>query len=273
MPNWSPPEPGFIGVFDSGIGGLSVLRALRARMPAQRYAYVADSAHAPYGERGDDYVIQRTMLLTQWLVDQGAALVVNACNTATAAAAKLQRQTWPAVPLVAIEPAIKPAAQLSRRGKVSVMATRGTLQSGKFALLLSSVQTQYPQVEFQLLPCDGLAEAIERQSEIPDRDAVLRCSEAPIRRIHAHGSDVVVLGCTHYPLVQDWLAEQLPVETIWIDPAPSVALQAERQLATIGADAPDAPRLQLFTTGLGRPLQAAASRWLAEDLPVQTIRL
>jgi glutamate racemase len=273
MPAWGSVEPGFIGVFDSGIGGLSVLRALRARLPAQRYVYVADSAHAPYGERGDAYVIQRTMLLTRWLVEQGASLVVNACNTATAAAAKLQRQTWPTVPLVAIEPAIKPAAQLSHSAKVSVMATRGTLQSEKFASLLSGVQAQCPQVSFQLLPCDGLAEAIERQSEIPDREAILRCSEGPIQRILSHGSDVVVLGCTHYPLVQDWLAEQLPVDTNWVDPAPSVAQQAERQMATIAAQTARASSLQLFTTGHARLLQAAARRWLAEDLLVQTIQL
>jgi glutamate racemase len=260
-----------IGVFDSGIGGLSVLRALRAQLPNEHFVYVADSAYAPYGERGDAYVIERSRVLTDWLVTRGAKLVVNACNTATAAAARVLREAHPNVPLVGIEPAIKPAAKLTQNGKVSVLATRGTLASDKFTLLLANIQSQYPLVDFQILPCDGLAEAIEFQSPgsaEADRERVLQMSQAPAQAVHWHGADVVVLGCTHYPLVADWLATQLPSGVTLLDPAPAVALQVERQLAQLGLSNAGQGGLELFTTGEPQALQAAAHRWLGQTLAV-----
>jgi glutamate racemase len=257
-----------IGVFDSGIGGLSVLRALRAQLPNEHFVYVADSAYAPYGERGDAYVIERSRVLTDWLVDRGAKLVVNACNTATAAAARVLREAHPNVPLVGIEPAIKPAAKLTQNGKVSVLATRGTLTSDKFTLLLANIQSQYPQVNFQILPCDGLAEAIELQSTGDDRERVLQMSQAPAQAVHWHGADVVVLGCTHYPLVADWLATQLPSGITLLDPAPAVAQQVERQLTLLGLSSQGQGGLELFTTGEPQALQAAAHRWLGQSLAV-----
>ena len=253
-----------IGVFDSGIGGLSVLRALRAQLPNEHFVYVADSAYAPYGERGDAYVIERSRVLTNWLVGRGAKLVVNACNTATAAAARVLREVHPNVPLVGIEPAIKPAAKLTQNSKVSVMATRGTLMSNKFTLLLANIQSQYPQVDFQILPCDGLAEAIELQSLGDDRERVLKMSRSPTEAVVSHGADVVVLGCTHYPLVADWLATQLPSGITLLDPAPAVALQVERQLSQLGLSNAGQGALELFTTGEPLALEAAAQRWLGQ---------
>jgi len=190
-----------IGVFDSGIGGHSVLRALRARLPGEQFTYVADTEHAPYGERDESFVAGRSLAITHDLVDtQGAKLVVVACNTATAAAIHLLRDAYPDIPFVGVEPPLKPAAGITRTKKVGVMATRGTLASSKFGSLLGSLQGGG--VEFILQPCDGLASAIERD----DAAAVRGLCERYVGAILAAGNvDTLVLGCTHYALVQDVL--------------------------------------------------------------------
>ena len=141
-----------IGVFDSGIGGLSILQALRAELPAEDFVYVADSGHAPYGERDAAHVIGHSQAITRHLLAQHhiKALVV-ACNTATAAAIHLLRQQYPYLPIVGVEPALKPAAQLSQTRRVGVMATRGTLESAKFRVLLDALQGQ---ADFILQPCE-----------------------------------------------------------------------------------------------------------------------
>ena len=150
-----------IGVFDSGIGGLSVLRALRAELPYEDFVYFADTGHAPYGERDDAHVIARSReISTQLLTEHRIKALVIACNTATAAAVHLLRAEHPELPVIGVEPALKPAAGLTRTGRIGVMATRGTLGSTKFATLLASLSGL---AEFMLQPCDGLADAIERQ--------------------------------------------------------------------------------------------------------------
>src|SRR3954464_1946743 len=131
-----------IGVFDSGIGGLSVLRALRVELPHAEFKYIADTAHAPYGERDESFVAERSRVITRELVDEhGAELVVVACNTATAAAIHLLREEFPAIPFVGVEPPIKPAIAVTRTKNVGVMATRGTLASAKFKSLLASLDS------------------------------------------------------------------------------------------------------------------------------------
>ncbi|MEY3215699.1 MAG: Glutamate racemase, partial [Pseudomonadota bacterium] len=194
-----------IGVFDSGIGGLSVLQALQSALPHEHFVYMADNAHAPYGEKTDLYVRQRTHAITRYLLahHQIKALVV-ACNTATAAAIHELRAQHPQLPLVGVEPALKPAVALSQTGHIGVIATRGTVASDKFARLLDSVQGQ---ARFTVQACNGLALAIE-QSTLPLQatPAQERITELLAQYTSAMGSfgtgpgqmDTLVLGCTHY---------------------------------------------------------------------------
>lgn len=289
-----PSSP--IGVFDSGVGGLSVLRALLATMPHERFVYLADSGNAPYGERGDAYVAARTHAITQYLCEQHhiKALVV-ACNTATAAAIHEVRSTRPALPLVGLEPAIKPALAATRTGRVGVIGTRGTLTSAKFNKLMASLAGQ---AEFVVQPCDGLAHAIERsvarpslpvsQSADPTTETGALCA----RYVQAMGSfgtkpgqiDTLVLGCTHYIFVAQELRALVGPGVQFIETGEPVARQTQRLLETAGLlrtleDAPGAAlpaspeamqRVLLLTTGPVPMLQAAAQRWL--DLPASCCR-
>lgn len=211
-----------IGVFDSGIGGLSVLAALREALPGAPLRYVADSANAPYGERSPDFVRARSLAIAQELVEAGAALLVIACNTATALAAASVRERFPHIPVVGIEPGIKPAAQASAGGRVGVLATRGTLDSERFARLIAQ---HGGDAEFTLVACDGLAAAIEQGPLNSPRiqELVARYSR-PLREA---GVDVALLGCTHYPLVRpQWQAHLPGVHLLQVETA--VAAQAAR---------------------------------------------
>ena len=266
-----------IGVFDSGIGGLSVLRALRAELPHERFVYLADSAHAPYGERGDAYVGARTHAITQYLRDRHhiKALVV-ACNTATAAAIHEVRSSHADLPLVGLEPAIKPALAATRTGRVGVIGTRGTLTSAKFARLLASLDGQ---ARFVVQPCDGLAHAIERSVALPPGGPASTATETGAlceRYVHAMGAfgtapgqiDTLVLGCTHYIFVADELRALVGPEVRFIETGEPVARQTRRLLETAGLlGGPDSVpgSIRLLTTGPVAMLQAAAQRWL--DLP------
>ena len=151
-----------IGVFDSGIGGLSVLQALRAELPHEHFIYIADSGHAPYGERDVAHVLARSRAIVQYLLSQNVKALVIACNTATAAAIQLLRAEHPGLVLIGVEPALKPAVALSKTGRIGVMATRSLLSSAKFQALLAS---QAGHATFVLQPCDGLADAIEHSAE------------------------------------------------------------------------------------------------------------
>jgi glutamate racemase len=217
-----------IGVFDSGIGGHSVLRALRARLPGEEFVYFADTANAPYGERDEAFVARRSLAIARDLVEgQGAKLVVVACNTATAAAIHLLRDAYPHIPFVGVEPPLKPAVLVTRSKKVGVMATRGTLASAKFGALLSSQQGSG--VEFILQPCDGLAHAIESG----DMDSIRALAERYIGAILAKEAvDTLVLGCTHYALVQDVLRSVAGDGVTLVEPGEPVA---RRVASLIGA--------------------------------------
>jgi glutamate racemase len=252
-----------IGVFDSGVGGLSILRALRAELPAEDFVYLADSAFAPYGERGDDYVIERTRILTERLLQEHRvkALVI-ACNTATAAAIHLVRARHPQLPLVGVEPALKPALALSRTGRIGVMATRGTLASAKFRALLASLGSQ---AAFVLQPCDGLADAIE----IGDATETIALCAQYTRALGLFGTetgqiDSLVLGCTHYPFAQAQLRSLVGEEVRLIETGEPVARQT-RRLLEAGAllRSEGTGRLTLLATGPDLQLQSAATRWLS----------
>jgi glutamate racemase len=263
-----------IGVFDSGIGGLSVLRSLQRELPNERFVYLADSANAPYGEKNEAFIRQRTHAIAEYLLAQHhiKALVV-ACNTATAATIHELRERHPALPLVGLEPALKPALALSRTRQIGVMATRGTVGSDKFARLLASVQNE---AHFEVQACNGLALAIE-QSTLPDQATVAQAQithllQTYTRAMGRFGSapgeiDTLVLGCTHYVFVENALRQLLGPHVQLVSTGEPVARQTQRLLAAaklLNASPPTGQRssIQLLTTGDLQGLQAAAQRWL-----------
>ena len=248
-----------IGVFDSGVGGLSVLRALRQSLPGHALHYVADSAHAPYGERDEAHAIDRSMRITRHLVDHGAGIVVVACNTATAAAVRQLRAAWPALPIVGVEPGIKPALAQSTNGRIGVMATAATLASAKFKHL---VETHRADQQIHLQACTGLAAAIERGDlASPEIDALVEQHCQPLREA---GVDTVVLGCTHYPFVETTIACIMGPQVRIVDTAQAIARRVlqivTEQFAT--ADEPATGKVLLETTGDLAALDRFARHWL-----------
>ena len=275
----SPGSASPIGVFDSGIGGISVLRALHAELPLERFVYVADAGHAPYGERDDAYLLARAHAITHYLIEQHAikALVI-ACNTATAAAIRELRKTYPDLPIVGIEPALKPAAALSKTGLIGVMATRGTLNSEKFGNLLKSLQGA---ATFVLQPCDGLADAIEHDDAIKIEALCAQYTGAMGTFGLKFGEmDTLVLGCTHYPFIAEQLSNAVAADVIHLEGGAPVARQTRRLLIERRALAAEptpseahAQRLAFFSTGDANVLAAAASRWMGEDAGAQAITI
>jgi glutamate racemase len=217
-----------VGVFDSGVGGLSVLREIRRELPDESVVYVADSGFAPYGDREADFIEQRSDAIMRFLVGQGAKAVVVACNTATGVAVEALRQRFP-LPIVAIEPAIKPAAVATRSGVVGVLATTATLASSKFATLLGRHGAS---VRVLLQACPDLAERVELGDLTGPltHDLVRRY----VRPLVQEGADTLVIGCTHYsflmPVIQDAAGAGVTV----IDPAAAVARELRRRLGAAG---------------------------------------
>ena len=230
-----------IGVFDSGVGGLTVAAALRHALPGVALHYVADSGHAPYGERRPDFIRARSLALAESLIDAGAGLLVVACNTATAHAAETLRARYPQLPIVGIEPGVKPAVLATRNGRVGVLATTATVQSERFQRLVAQHAAK-----LQLLPvaCAGVVAHVEAGDL--DSAELRRLVErycAPLREAQV---DTVLLGCTHYPLLRALWQQALPgVDLLQIEDA--VAQQAKR-LWPHGVQAGSAP-IRLASTG------------------------
>lgn len=212
-----------IGVFDSGLGGLSVLRAIRSHLPQADLLYVADSGYAPYGEKSDEFIGERSEHICRFLMSQGAEVIVVACNTATAAAVHHLRQRWPGMPVVGVEPGVKPAVAQSRQQRVGVLATPFTLQSQKFQTL---IERHGGQAHIVLQPCPGLAREIEQGQldSAPLRELVQRFSQPLIDA----GVDTAVLGCTHYPFVAPLFQQALGDGVRIIDTAEAVSRQTAR---------------------------------------------
>jgi glutamate racemase len=256
-------------VFDSGIGGLSILKALRAELPHEDFVYVSDSGHAPYGERDDAHVIARSRAITAYLrAEHNIKALVIACNTATAAAIHLLRQEHPDLPIVGVEPALKPAVAHSQTRRIGVMATRGTLGSAKFHTLVESLAGQ---ADFVCQPCDGLADAIEHQ----DTTKIIALCASYTRAMGQFGTqegqiDTLVLGCTHYPFASQHLSEMAGPDVRLIDNGEPVARQTRRMLKTLAIH--DTPgHCVLLTTGEHATLQLAAHHWLGLDCPAQSL--
>ena len=257
------PQP-CIGIFDSGVGGLSVLRALRGRLPRVPLRYIADSAHAPYGERDAAHAVARSRALMRRLINDGAQVVVVACNTATALAVQTLRDEWPEVPLVGVEPGIKPAAQLSPGGRVGVMATPATLSSERFQALLARHRDAVS--HWHLQPCPGLAGAIEGGAlDAPKVQELLQRYSAELRAAQV---DTVVLGCTHYPFVMSALQSFMGPDVRLLDTAVAVA----DRTAVLWGDRPDThASLSLQSTGDEQLLARLATQWLGVDANAQRV--
>ena len=233
-----------IGVFDSGVGGLSVLRAIRAALPAENLVYVADSGHAPYGDKSEAHIIERTLTVGNWLAVSGVKSITVACNTATVIAIRhLREQTH--MPVVAIEPAIKPAANTTRTGVVGVLATTQTLQSESVArLCLEHGEGK----RILLQACPGWVEAVEEADlHSPQTEALLRQFVLPLMD---QGVDTLVLGCTHYPFLRNTLQRIVGDDVVLIDPAVAVATELTRRLGNDRRmDEQHIGTTRFFTTG------------------------
>ncbi|WP_020484478.1 glutamate racemase [Methylomonas sp. MK1] len=213
-----------IGVFDSGVGGLSVLRAIRAELPREDLLYVADSGYAPYGDRDADFIADRATTITELLLDAGVKAIVVACNTATVVAIEKLR-AWCPVPVVAMEPAIKPAAQTTQSGVVGVLATSRTLASPSVARLCAAYGKD---IEILLQPCPGLVEQVEKAQLHSEATRELLVGYlSPLLRA---GADTIVLGCTHYPFLVTLISEIVGPDVAIIDPATAVAKELARRL-------------------------------------------
>jgi len=224
-----------VGVFDSGVGGLSVLAEIRQLLPAETLHYIADCGHIPYGEKTPAFIRERCQLIAARLHAQGAKALVVACNTATVAAVADLRERYPRWPIVGMEPAVKPAAAATRNGRVGVLATTGTLQSAKFAALLDRFAND---VQVITQPCPGLVERIETGDLVsPELRQLLSGYVQPLL---AAGCDTLILGCTHYPFLRPLLAEMVPADVAIIDTGAAVARQLQRLLGAHGllADGP-----------------------------------
>lgn len=268
MTSRPPPAP-LIGVFDSGVGGLSILRALHQQRPDSSLLYVADSAHAPYGERDHSHVVHRSLRLTQHLVASGAEMVVVACNTATALAIDTLRQRYPALLLVGVEPGVKPAAAISRNRRIGVLATPATLSSPRFAAL---VDRHAPDCDVLRVPCPGLAAAIERGDQ--GSDEVGRLLDGFCQILNQGEVDTVVLGCTHYPFVAEQISARLSPGVVVMDTAEAVARQAMRLHPTlITRQTPEPPVIRLQSTGEVETLESLARNGLGLSQPAETVAI
>jgi glutamate racemase len=231
LPRGGPDAP--IGVFDSGVGGLTVVREVRALLPQEDIYYFADTAHCPYGDRPLAEVMELAAQVTEHLLEHGAKLIVVACNTASGAALQALRQRYPAVPFVGMVPAIKPACRLSPSGRVGVLATALTVQADLFSDVVHRFARD---CRLTIQTCPGLAETIERGELSGERVlALLREYLAPLKAARV---DVCVLGCTHYPLIRPLIEQELGPAVQVVESGAAVARQVERVLHERGLVAP-----------------------------------
>lgn len=239
-----------VGVFDSGVGGLSVLRALLQALPDEQFDFVADERFLPYGDKPQAEIRQRVLDLSAWLHGQACKALVIACNTATAAGAESARAEHPDWPIVGIEPAVKPASLMTRTGVVGILATTNTVASARFQAL---VQRFDPLARVVAVPCPGLVELIETTPiPVPAIEALLAPVMSELREKNA---DVIVLGCTHYPFVASLIQALAGPQVAVIETGMAVArqllsrLQAEGLFNQPGVTLPDTERVRFFTSG------------------------
>lgn len=252
-----------IAVFDSGLGGLTVLRALRQRLSGEDFFYFADTRFLPYGDRPESFIRERGERIAAALARRGAKALVIACNTATAVAAESIRAASP-LPVVALEPGVKPAAASTRSGVIGVLATTRTLRSQRFQRLVGEHASQH---RVLAQACPGLAEAIERHG--PGSSEIEHLLDVFVAPLAAAGADVVVLGCTHYPWVAEMIARRLPAGVSLLDTGEAVARQLERRLAAAGLLGGGHGRLMVASSGMPAQVEATVGRLWGSPLPVE----
>jgi len=238
-----------IGVFDSGLGGLSVLSAIARDLPRADLAYLADSAHVPYGSKPESYITGRVLAVGRYLADQGCRILVVACNTATAAAVHALRDAHPGLPVVGVEPGVKPAAQTTRTGRIAVLATEATARSERLARL---IRDHAGTAQVHVEPCPGWATRIEtlHLGDAGFADEV----RAKVQSLLDRGADRIVLGCTHYAFLTPIIQPMIEGRAELIDVADAVARQT---LRLAGPVALGSGRLRLFATAHPERLRAA----------------
>ncbi|WP_447593361.1 glutamate racemase [Aquipseudomonas campi] len=254
-----------VGVFDSGVGGLSVLHEIRARLPDESLLYVADSGHVPYGEKSPEFIRERSQAISAFLLEQGAKALVLACNTATAAAVADLRERYPQLPIVGMEPAVKPAAAVTRSGVVGVLATSGTLKSAKFAALLDRFASD---VRVITQPCPGLVEQIEAgELDTPRTRELLQGWVEPLL---AEGCDTLILGCTHYPFIKPLLRQLVPKTVSLVDTGAAVARHLQQLLEQRELRAPqgNAAQTRVWSSGDPQALSAVLPKLWDEHVEV-----
>ncbi|MEY4640562.1 MAG: hypothetical protein RLZZ227_556 [Pseudomonadota bacterium] len=256
-----------VGVFDSGAGGLSILSSIHALLPAENLLYVADSAHAPYGPKGDGFIRERCERIMRFLLRHEVKAVVVACNTATAAAIAMLRETY-SLPIIGVEPAIKPAAEQSTTGVVGVLATSGTIASDKFV----SLQSRFAQ-KAQILTraCPGLVELIEQVS--PDTAALERLLREYIEPLLERGADTLVLGCTHYSLIHSRIQQIAGAGVNILDAGTAVAKELQRRLVAAQAchDAGEAGFVRFHSSGDKVQQSALLGHYWGSSVDVQAL--
>ncbi len=266
-----------IGIFDSGVGGLSVLRHIRAQLPNEDLLYFADGEFAPYGGKPEQLLADRALAIARFLIGKGAKALVVACNTATIAAIKVLRAHYPDLPIVGVEPGLKPGAAATRNGKVGVLATVRTLAGEKFLLLRDQI-SDTTKAEFLLQGCPGLADQIELgEFDSPATIAMLERYTLPLLD---QGVDTLVLGCTHYPFVMDAIkalvARHTAREVVLIDTGDAVARQLARLLAAAHCLHPgtgEMPRLEAYTSATADPLASKFASLLGLHPTVHAVHL
>jgi glutamate racemase len=240
-----------IGVFDSGVGGLGVLNQIRRRMPAIELFYVADQERAPYGTRTLQEIADATEDVTSWLLDQGAETIVVACNTASAAALSRLRTTYPDIPFVGMEPAVKPAALTTRTGVIGVLATEATFQGELFSSVL---RRHASDINVITAACPEWVELVEKGTVTgPQAKTLVADRIAPLL---GDGADCLVLGCTHFPFLKSVIGEVAGPDVTILDPAPAVARQVQR----VHPGSSNGGKVTLATTGDPVEFRRLASR-------------
>jgi len=258
-PNQARRAP--IGVFDSGAGGLSIVAAIRAALPTQAIVYYADTAFAPYGPRSDQEIFERTHFCCSLLLERGVAALVVACNTATANAID-ELRAWAPVPVVGVEPGLKPAASATRNGIVGVLATRATLMSRRYRELLRRVSEENSEVRFVEHAAHGWVELVE-SGEL-DTERARGLVRDAVRALIDQGADTLVLGCTHYPFLRKAIEAAAGSAAI-IETGPAIARQLQRRLPQVPGigSAPATQLLQLESSGDRDQFAALAATLLA----------
>jgi len=259
--------PSLAGFFDSGVGGLSVFQQVRADLPGESLLYVADSGYAPYGNQPVELVVQRSFAMTEFLLEQGAKAIVVACNTATAAAIAPLRAHF-TIPIVGIEPAIKPAVAMTRSGVVGILATGNTVRSNKFACLLDQ---HGHRARVLVQPCPGLADCVERGDLNGVRPRALL--ERYLQPLLRAGADTLVLGCTHYPFLIPLIQPLAGPEMTIVDPSRAVARQLRHRLKSEGLLATGSATggARYFTSGAPEQTAGVMAQLLGQPVTLELL--